>query len=187
MGYLLYTKEKISQLIKQHKIKTVADLGSQNDYSTSYKNVPPFISEWYKDLKIEYVSIDMNGENDSLQWDLSEPVKTNKKYDMVVDCGTSEHVRDLYQCFANVDKLTKPGGIMVHENPKTGNWPEHGLHYFTKEFYTELAKKAGYKILFLEDTFAMHNYDTGGNIFCAMKKGKNEFISEEEFPKTEKA
>lgn len=187
MGYLAHTKEEIWKLIMQHKIKKVVDLGSQNDYSTSYKNVPPFISEWYKSMNIEYLSIDMNGENDSVQWDLSEPVKTVKTYDLVVDAGTSEHVRDLYQCFANVHKLCKIGGFMVHENPKTGNWPEHGMHYFTHEFYAALADKAGYKIVALQDTFAMHNYDTGGNIFCILQKKKADFVELEDFPKTEKA
>ena len=182
MGYIQTTLECVDKLIEQKRIKSLCDLGAQNNYTVNYLPAP-YMSEWFKDNGIDYMSIDLNGENDSKQWDLSEPLKTSRVFDMVVNAGTLEHIKDLYQGFANVHKLTSKGGLMLHENPKTGNWPLHGNHYFDEEFYIELANKAGYEIIELKSTVSAHNYETGNNIFCLMLKVKEGFISREQFPK----
>lgn len=163
-------------------LKSVCDLGAQNNYDQPILPAP-YISEWYKSKGIEYMAIDLSGENDSKKWDLSEPLKTNKKFDLVCDLGTSEHVKDLFQCFSNVNKLTKVGGVMIHENPKKENWPLHGYHYRTKEFYDELVSVAGYELILLEEHPACWNTTDGWNIIAVMRKLKEGFISRQQFPK----
>lgn len=161
--------------------QTVCELGDQLNFT---HQPPVYMSEWYKERGKDYMSIDLNGLNDSKQWDLSEPLKTSKKFDLVTDFGTSEHVKDIYQCFANINKLTKVGGIMVHENPKTKNWPKHGMHYRDQKFYIDLAIHADYHIIRLEEHPAMGNSIDGWNIICVMRKRKEGFIDRELFPKT---
>jgi hypothetical protein len=181
MGYIETTLEKVTNLVDTGLVKSVCDLGAQNNYTVPYLPAP-YMSEWYKNKDVEYMSIDLNGENDSKPWNLCEPVKTTKVFDLVVNAGTAEHCKDLFQVFTNIHKLTKVGGLMLHENPRTGNWPGHGNHYFTNDFYEQLAAAAGYEILDLKNTVAMHNYKTGNNVFCLLKKVKKEFITKDQFP-----
>lgn len=187
MGATGKSIEVINNIRVKFNPKTVCDLGAQNNYDQP-KLPAPYMSEWWKSKGIkEYMSIDLSGENDSKQWNLSEPLKTTKTFDLVMDLGTSEHVKDYYQCFANMDKLCKVGGIIYKENPMTGHWPGHGFHYVTEDFYIQLAKISGYEIWKLETHYAMHNYESGGNIICVMRKIKEGFIAREEMPQTFKS
>jgi hypothetical protein len=183
MGYIQSTLQAVDTLVKLKGVKTVADLGDQINY-VSPRQPHPYMSDWYKENGVEYISIDVNGKNDSKTWDMGDTIKTNKKFDLVVDAGFGEHVKNLYQCFANIHKLTKVGGYMLHENPRKGNWPEHGFHYFTEDFYIELESLTGYKIIELNNTVAAHNYESGNNVFCLMQKLSEDFIEREQFPKT---
>lgn len=187
MGYTGKTFEAMHEIRVKFNPKTVCDLGAQNNYDQP-KLPAPYTSQWWlsKGIK-EYMCIDLNGENEAKKWDLSEPLKTNKTFDLVVDAGTSEHVKDYYQCLANIDKLTKVGGIIYRENPMTGHWPGHGYHYVTEQFYQELAPLAGYELIRLETHFAMHNYESGGNIIAVMRKTKEGFITREQMPQTYKS
>lgn len=183
MGFIHSSLQAVDYLIKFKNVNSVCDLGDQINYVSR----PPhtYMSSWYQDNGIkDYMSIDMNGKNDSKRWDLGDVIKTSKKFDLVTDCGTSEHVKNLYQCFANIDKLTKVGGYMLHENPRTNNWPEHGHHYFDEKFYVDLAIQTGYQILELKNTVAAHNYESGNNVFCLLQKTKDGFIERDLFPKT---
>lgn len=190
------TSESVKLLNKvfNHKpvITSVCDLGAQNNYTDEIvRNNParyPYFSEWWKikNPDIQYLSIDLCGENGSEKWDLSKPLPTRMQFDLVCDFGTSEHVDDIYQCFANVDALCKIEGIMIHENPKTGNWPLHCFHYYTQGFYIDLAVKAGYEILELGETVAMGNFETGNNVYCIMRKKREGFMNREQFPETQK-
>lgn len=181
MGYTNNSIDIVNKYLSN--VKSVCDLGAQNNYSQPHLPAP-YISEWYKSNAItEYMCIDLNGENDAKKWDLSEPLKTTKTFDMVTDFGTSEHIKDLYECLANVNKLTKVGGIMVHENPKVGNWPKHGFHYRTMEFYKELVEACGYELLESFEHPAMGNTTDGWNVIAVMRKTKDGFISKDKFPK----
>lgn len=181
MGYIHSTIEAIDRLGKEYNIKSVVDLGAQNNFTFNYLPAP-YVSGWYKEKGIEYMCIDLNGENDAKQWDLGEPLKTNKKFDLVVNAGTLEHVKDLFQGFANMHKLCRVGGIMVHENPRTGNWPGHGYHYFDNAFYRKLAEATGYTLIDIKNTVSAHNYETGNNVMAILLKQKDTFIKREDFP-----
>jgi len=105
MGYTQFTIDLISRHLEG--VKSVVDLGSQNLYAGQYDpNKPPFVSEWYKSKGIEYVSVDLAGDNNSVKGDLSRifsltnsliPTlhpELNQKllFDLVIDAGTSEHI-----------------------------------------------------------------------------------------------
>jgi len=191
MGVTSESVKTINRHIDGRDIKKVCDLGSQNDYRDEIvRTAPekyPYFSEWWKEKGCDYICIDLCGENNSKKWDLSEPLPTDERFDIVCDFGTSEHVANLYQCFKNVDELCKIDGIMIHENPKTGSWPLHGHHFFTFQFYMELAQKQNYNILELGERAAMGNITDGWNVYCVLQKTREGFMERSEFPKTEKA
>jgi len=177
MGYTSHSIEALEPYLDE--VKSVCELGAQNHHDLPGT---PFMSEWYQRKGIDYMCIDLNGENEAKKWDLDQPVKTTKKFDLVTDMGTTEHLKDIYMGFWNMNKLAKVGAMMYHENPKTNNWPKHGYHYRTTSFYTELAEKTGYSILKLDEHPACWNTTDGWIIRCLMIKMKEGFIEREQFP-----
>lgn len=94
-------------------IKTVCELGSQNLY-LDHSEKPPFANQWYESRGIQYRCIDLAGDNNAMQLDLSasfflvglppngsifmdeqpndNPFGTSVAFDLVTDFGTAEHV-----------------------------------------------------------------------------------------------
>jgi len=167
--------------------KWVERLGIENLYRPSVNGErwqAPYASKLWERCGIEYLCVDLQELNNAIPWDLSEPLRTTQEFDFVMDYGTSEHVKDHFQCFQNIHDLTKIGGIIIHENPKTENWKGHCYHYLTKEFYIELAEKSGYNILLLEEWPAMGNTTDGWNIICVLQKISETFPKRKDYPKT---
>lgn len=189
MGVTSIDVEKLEIILNDYPIKSVIELGAQNNYAQP-KLPAPYMSEWYTAKGIEYQSIDLSAENNCLVIDLSKPYYPEKQYDLVTDFGTSEHVgvngkhniEAIYNCWKTKHDLLALNGIMVNENPKTGNWPGHGFNYYTNEFYTRLCLLNQYYILELTEIAAMGNITDGWNVYCSLKK-KNfgPFITLEEF------
>lgn len=95
MGITLFSKSLIEKALKvKPDIKSVTELGSQNDYTTGEQN-PPFANELYKKLGIEeYWCIDLAGDNHAIKFDLSKVLakEADGGFDLVTDFGTSEHI-----------------------------------------------------------------------------------------------
>jgi len=157
----------------------VIDFGAQNDFVLPSA---PFVSVKYKDMFINYNCIDVNGKNDAYTFDLGTPIDWAYQADLVADAGTKEHVKNLYNAFENQHRLTRLGGLLYCENPKTGSWHEHGHHFFTLEFYLQLAKVCAYNILLLEE-HPCNTSNDGWEIICLMQKTKHEFCTKDQFPK----
>lgn len=218
MGITLFSKSLIEKALEyKPDIKSVIELGSQNDYTTGEEN-PPFANELYKSLGVNiYSSIDLAGDNYSYKVDLSnkmmiEPFTDNSKpepYDLVTDFGTSEHivaangfttisfhgghinsvypsgVRSIeigyYNCWLNKHNLLRVSGLMINENPLTGNWPLHGYSYLSKHFYDEFCKVSDYEIIEQGEEPATGNTIDGWNKWAILKKTGNKFPPFEEF------
>lgn len=187
----------INRLISNYGIRSVIELGAQNNYTKGFLPAP-YMREWYERLGIRYDSIDLSGECGALQFDLGkEPLLDlpNGSYDLCTDLGTSEHVSDdgnsygtgkfsweaIYNCWKTKFNLTKLNGWIFSENPKTGNWPGHGFQYYTTDFYVQLANMSGLSILMLDEVAAMGNITDGWNILCVMHKISEKFPTLEEF------
>lgn len=189
MGYTGFTKRVIETVINTYNPKSVIDLGAQQDYGQP--NLPaPYIDTWYKAKGIMYMSIDLNQENGAVPYNLAtDPVPDIPQVDLLVDAGTSEHIEigasfsweAIYNCWKIKHGLLADGGIMVSENPKTGNWPGHGFNYYTKEFYRQLESATDYHIILLDEHPAMGNSINGWNIICVMQKKSGKFPTLEEF------
>ncbi len=207
--YVLLKRVKLQNMWINH----VLDVGAQNDY-TVIQEKPPFANELYKRLGINnYTCIDLSGDNNSIQVDLSKPIASADQYDLVTDIGSSEHCvvmkagyvtvpfldgyinsiypkeppsaedakEGYYNCWLNKHNLLKVGGIMVNENPMTGNWKGHGYSYIDTNFYYELCKIADYKLIDTGTEAATGNTVDGWNVWGIIEKIGGKFPTIEEF------
>lgn len=179
MGITKLSLDRINRYIKPNDMMLL--VGCQNLYSADlYGHIA---QDYFRSLGHTVKSIDIYECNGADVMDLRDDLKFEPEYDLVLNHGTQEHVDgSLYQPFKNHHEACKLGGVIIFENPKTGNWPEHGEHYFTMDFYTALAFAAGYEILELCEEAAMGNYESGMNVCSVLKKAfDGEFMSEEQF------
>lgn len=187
MGITHFSVSLLDEVISSNKIKTVCELGAQNLY---IQVGAPYANEYYERKGVEYFCIDVSKENGAMDYDLSKPLPIKKEFDLVTDFGTGEHVGrtkdDLYQVLKNIHNLCKFQGIMIRENPKTGNWPGHGFHYMTKSFYKAFCKEQGYQLLKVGEHAAMGNTTDGWNVYAVMRKTDDKpFMSKAKFNKLE--
>lgn len=188
MGVTSFDIPLLEEIIKWHQPESVIELGAQNNYAQPHLPAP-YMREWYQAKKINYESIDLNGEDGAFVLDLSEKIPPNQTFDLVTDFGTSEHVgkngefswEAIYNCWLNKHTLLNIGGVMFSENPKTGNWPGHGFNYYTYAFYVRLILYTDYKMLLMREHAAMNNVKDGWNVVAIMKKTSERFPTFEEF------
>ncbi|KKN67207.1 hypothetical protein LCGC14_0463800 [marine sediment metagenome] len=189
------TKYSYDLLMKYAKTgDQMLELGNQTIYFGDDYGKPA--KPMFEKMGFEHISIDLNGEDGAFKLDLGKKWKLWKKlcdisilfppsnFDIVTDFGTSEHVKNIYNCWFNKYNFCKTGGYIISENPKTGNWKGHGHWYCTEEFYRNLAKAQGYEIIELGEHPAMGNTTDGWNIYCVLKKIKSSsFITKAQFNK----
>jgi hypothetical protein len=159
------------------------ELGAQNTYYNPHYG--RIAKDVFEEMLISHISIDIIEHQKCVQADLREKIPFEANNHMVTNFGTLEHVDgSLYTPFLNIHNACKEGGVMIHENPMTGNWPGHGYHYFTQKFYIELAKACKYELLEVSTEAAMGNTVDGWNICAVLRKVvDNDFIPEEDFNK----
>jgi len=169
----------------------VLELGAQNLYASEFQG-SPYADLYYKKKQCEYTCLDLNEENNALNLDLATKLSLDK-YNVVTDFGTSEHVgingkhdaKAFYNCWLNKHNACEIGGLIISENPKTCNWPEHGFNYVTENFYRQLAEYNGYEILEIGEHPAMNNTENGWNIYCVLRKTQDKFMTLTNFKKLE--
>ena len=69
--------------------------------------------------------------------DLNVPVNLDRRFDTVVDFGTSEHVFDVASSFRNAIRLCRTGGRIVHAIPSNSACG-HGFYQFAPELFFSL-------------------------------------------------
>lgn len=147
----------------------------------------PVSKQLWQTMGLHHTSIDLNGQDGALPYDLSVklPLLDKEHFEVLTDFGTSEHVPNLWQCLKNLHDHSRPGSIFFHVNPLTGNWPGHGLHYRMPEFYQRFASVARYEIMSLSTIPACGNTTDGWNVACAMRRspGSIDFIAQDDFEK----
>jgi hypothetical protein len=132
-----------------------------------------------------HVSIDINQQDGAINVDLNKEIKNKKllkKFDILTNCGTSEHIKNQYICWKNIHNLVKKDGLFIHLVPLFEHWKHHGHYKFTVEFFNDLAFKCNYDILncFIRES----GEEKRDLIYCSMIKIEdNEFIFEEDFLK----
>jgi len=101
---------------------------------------------WHAFLAPASISaIDFDGSPIAQKLDLNQPIEMGRRFDVVHNAGTLEHVFDIAMAFRNIHNLTKPGGVMIHHAPFTG-WIDHGFYALQPTLFWDLAEANGYHV-----------------------------------------
>jgi hypothetical protein len=94
-----------------------------------------------------YRSVDLTDPRADYTIDLNQPLPQNiGRYDVVTNFGTTEHVFNIGQSFANIHKLLKVGGIQLHAVPSYG-YIDHGFYNVHPSAYLDMAKANNYDLV----------------------------------------
>jgi hypothetical protein len=103
----------------------------------------------------ELQAVDFEGTEIAQRLDLNHPIQLNRRFDVVINHGTAEHVFNIGQVFRTVHDHTLPGGLMIHESPFTG-WIDHGFYSLHPTLFYDLADFNQYLVygMFVQDLTA---------------------------------
>jgi SAM-dependent methyltransferase len=89
--------------------------------------------------------------------DLTQPLDEDciEAADLVVDAGTLEHIFDLPAALYNMNRILRPGGVILHITPV--NFFEHGFVNVNPSLYTGFYGANGYTPVFLTFQVTIHN------------------------------
>jgi len=137
--------------------KRMLELGDQ--VIMDAPDLPPTAKAYYEAAGVEHISIDLNGLNGSLPYDLAKHLPRrdwDNYFDVVTNAGTLEHVEPFaaqYTCFETAHRCLKVGGLAIHLMPdvdeldRSGAWKYHCNHYYSDRFFQHLALQHGYVVL----------------------------------------
>jgi len=150
----------IKHLINKYKHLNKNQIANLNLLKEKIINKKKFTTqEYFLSLGFKnYNSIDINGAYKSYKFDLNKDIvsmyKFNKKYDLVINNGTGEHIFNQYALFLNMHNLTKKNGLLLHILPFI-DWINHGFYNFNPIVFADLAASNDYDIVKL--SFANRN------------------------------
>jgi hypothetical protein len=88
-------------------------------------------------------SIDSGG--DCYKFDLNEPINLNRRFSLLYNHGTAEHIFNVANVFKIAHDHCEPGGLIIHELPWTG-WIDHGFYSLQPTLFYDLALANCYRI-----------------------------------------
>lgn len=95
----------------------------------------------------QYLSADIGDPRADYRIDLNYPVQDqSRKFDLITNIGTAEHVFNVAQVFITIHQLLKDGGVVLHVLPTLGDC-NHGFWNVHPTVYFDLARENGYEIL----------------------------------------
>jgi SAM-dependent methyltransferase len=101
----------------------------------------------YRHLGLQdYNSIDMFDPRANWRLDLNYPCRLPRRFSVVTNFGSSEHIFDIAQSFRTVHDLLEPGGIALFVLPAFGDI-DHGFWNVHPTVYFDVAQENGYSIL----------------------------------------
>lgn len=89
-------------------------------------------------------AVDMGGQS-SMKQDLNGVLKLPRKYDVVMNHGTAEHIFSIAQVFYSMHHATLAGGYMVHDAPL--NPLDHGFYCLQPGLFYDLAAANDYELI----------------------------------------
>ena len=112
----------------------------------------PLARQFWEWLGFEYASVDIDGSPNSIPLDLnydSIPGWAQKRFGLVTNFGTTEHVANQLNAFKIIHDLTAPDGIMIHTVPSQG-YLNHGLVNYNPKWFWMLARSNEYRWLYFD-------------------------------------
>lgn len=74
------------------------------------------------------------------------PSHYRNRFDVVMNCGTTEHVINQMNSYKVMHEATKVGGVLFHQLPSVG-WLDHGYYTYHETFFTDLISANGYELV----------------------------------------
>src|SRR5665213_911317 len=107
--------------------------------------------DFFRNLGFEQVNaLDIsNYEGADIIGDLNDPALADRitdRYDLVYDSGTLEHVFDASTGLRTINRLVRPGGVVVHCAPANG-FMDHGFWQISPNLLCSFYQSAGFEIL----------------------------------------
>ncbi len=131
------------------------------------------VHEYFEQGDADVVSIDINGKDGALPLDLEKPLpKSVGTFDIIINGGTTEHIKKQYECFQNIHNLCKMDGLMFHMIPLKGHWLRHAQYSYAESFFKDLANRSHYDIVDMRvDSYVSEQMKGKFNvIFVCLKK-----------------
>jgi len=140
----IQTKKRCLMLGRQqifqttHSINRILDKYGFKKLTHRYKK-NEFIEQLLQDLGFEEVdSLDYSKfEGATILHDMNKPIQLEKRYDFIIDCGTTEHIFHVPQVFETIQTLLEVGGVFCSVVPNN-NMSGHGMYQFSPEFFLSI-------------------------------------------------
>lgn len=139
--------------------KNMLELGDQVfDTNSMPKTITYSVAKpYYESLGYNHTSIDTNGNNGSINHDLTKENEIfNNHFDITTNHGTTEHIQDQYSVFKNLHNWGKIGCLYAHVVPLHPEehikllgrpFPRHGLYEYHTDFWRSLCEACGYEMI----------------------------------------
>lgn len=144
--------------------KQILEFGNQHVWEHAMQSLNSqykVAKDWMvKQLKVkEYVSIDINGEDDSLVIDLTQSLEEKynfllNHFDIVTNIGSIEHFGkefiEQWRAFCHAVSFAKPGGLILHQLPPENQWLDHCSFWYKDGLGNVLAETTGCDLIIEE-------------------------------------
>ena len=116
----------------------------------------PSIASLYEMFGVtRYASVDLLDHRANWKQDFNHRFKLPRRFDIVTNFGTAEHVFNIANVFASIHDALMPGGVALHVLPAFGDI-DHGFFNIHPTLYFDLAQANGYVI---EDLLYVDRWD----------------------------
>lgn len=108
-----------------------------------------FARELFERAGLRYGAVDITPYPGTLVIDLNSgslPFWRRRRYALVTNCGTTEHVLNQLNAFRLIHDACKVGGLMYHGVPMAGDF-SHGFFGYHPKFFTRMQEVNGYELL----------------------------------------
>ncbi len=132
---------------REHRQAAAADFAHRSIIRPGEKTL--YLSEVLERTPIDYVSFDICPGHKTLIFDLNRrklPRRFRGRFDLVLNCGTSEHILNQMNVFNVIHDAAQVGGFIYHQVPTTGRI-DHGYFCYHPLLFRELAETNGYDIV----------------------------------------
>ena len=93
-----------------------------------------------------YRSVDIHDQRASFGLDLNTATSAPSKFDVIIDCGTNEHIFNAANVFVFTHNSLNVGGVSLKILPTLGD-NTHGFYNVHPTVYFDVARENGYEIL----------------------------------------
>lgn len=149
--------EEVTDFVRAHGAPARADLAefaARMAYGSGYDPVKggrneAFAGELFEAAGMHYESFDIANGYRTMVIDLNHavlPAGLQRKFDLVLNFGTTEHILNQLNCFKIIHDATKVGGYIYHSLPAVG-YLDHGYITYTGRCFFDIAGYNDYELV----------------------------------------